>query len=301
MNILFTICGRAGSKGIKNKNIRDFVGKKLPYYSISAIDLYLKKLGNNCDMAMNVDGSSCKPIISVGSYNRKTNINEGSNCEAMINAAGSSHELNENTACLAYDIAVNTDSKELIEMMKNNPLRPVEIIEREACLCGDTIGKIDVICDCLDKMEARKQTTYDFVVDLDITSPLRTVADLENLIKTHIATGADVTTSVAPARRNPYFNQVKKTEHGYQKVIDSNYTARQQAPEIFDMNASLYAYKPEHLRSGKGVLDGYVECIEMYDTGILDLDHENDFELMEVVAKHLFETKAEFGEIYENI
>ena len=43
MNILFTICGRAGSKGIKNKNIRKFVGKPLPYYTISAIDLFLKK------------------------------------------------------------------------------------------------------------------------------------------------------------------------------------------------------------------------------------------------------------------
>lgn len=28
MKILFTICGRAGSKGIKNKNIREFVGNR---------------------------------------------------------------------------------------------------------------------------------------------------------------------------------------------------------------------------------------------------------------------------------
>lgn len=26
--------------------------------------------------------------------------------------------------------------------------------------------------------------------------------------------------------------------------------------------------------------DGYCECIEIYDTGVWDLDHENDFELM---------------------
>ena len=31
MRLLFTICGRAGSKGIKNKNLRDFVGKPLMY------------------------------------------------------------------------------------------------------------------------------------------------------------------------------------------------------------------------------------------------------------------------------
>ena len=40
------------------------------------------------------------------------------------------------------------------------------------------------------------------------------------------------------------------------------------------MNASIYAYRPEYLRAGKGVLDGYCEAVEMDDTGILDLDHE---------------------------
>ena len=85
------------------------------------------------------------------------------------------------------------------------------------------------------------------------------------------------------------------------KVIDSNFTARQQAPEVFDMNASIYAYSPEYLRTGKGVLDGYCEVIEMYDTGILDLDHENDFELMEVIAEYLFDKNPQFKEIRDNI
>lgn len=249
MNILFTICGRAGSKGIKNKNIKVFNGKRLPYYSISVIDLYLKKT------------------------------------EEKIN----------------YDIVVNTDSEELIRIMKDNGLRDIEIIKREPELSGDSIGKIAVIYDCLNKMEKKKNVKYDVVVDLDITSPLRTVEDLENLISTHINKGADVTTSVTTARRNPYFNQVKKTQHGFEKVIASDYTARQQAPEIFDMNASLYAYNPEYLRTGKGVLDGYVECIEMYDTGILDLDHENDFELMEVIANYLISNNTQFYEVYDNL
>ena len=226
MKILFTICGRAGSKGIKNKNIREFVGKPLPYYTISAIDLFLK------ETSLNVEA----------------------------------------------DIVVNSDSKELLELMKNNPLRIIETIERDESLAGDAVGKIAVINDCLLKMESRGHNKYDMVVDLDITSPLRTAENIEQLIKKQLDSKADVTTSVTTARRNPYFNQVMKTGHGYKKVIASNFTARQQAPEIFDMNASLYAYSPEFLKSGQGVLDGYCECIEMYDTGVLDLDHENDFE-----------------------
>lgn len=79
MNILFTICGRAGSKGIKNKNIRKFVGKPLPYYTISAIDLFLKKTSLDIEA----------------------------------------------------DIVVNSDSRELLQLMKENQLRVVEIIERD--------------------------------------------------------------------------------------------------------------------------------------------------------------------------
>ena len=70
---------------------------------------------------------------------------------------------------------------------------------------------------------------------------------------------------------------------------------------IFDMNASIYAYRPEYLKLNKGILDGYCEIVEMYDTGILDLDHENDFELMEVIANYLVREKAGFKEVYDHI
>lgn len=248
MDILFTICGRAGSKGIKNKNIRKFLGYHLPLYTLSAIDLYLKKHQN-----------------------------------------------------LSADIVFNTDSEELIQIANTNGLRDVNTIRREEKLGGDSVAKIEVILDCLNQMEIIKQKRYNMVVDLDITSPLRTVRDIENLVNKKLETDCDVVFSVTDSRRNPYFNMVKKNEKGYGKVIESNFVTRQEAPEIFDMNASMYAYNSEYLKSGRGVLDGYSEIIKMYDTGILDLDHENDFELMEVIAKYLFEKNDEYGEIRKNL
>lgn len=248
MKILFTICGRAGSKGIKNKNLRLFCGKYLAHYTVSTIDLFLKK----------------HPEIDA-------------------------------------DIVVNSDSEDLLKIVEDNGMRFADRIVREDSLAGDTVGKIDVIRDCLNKMQERYNCVYDTVVDLDITSPLRTEEDLEKVVDIHMNTGADVTTTVAAARRNPYFNQVKRTDHGVKKVIESNFTARQQAPEIYDMNASIYAYNPEYLYTGKGVLEGYCEIVEMYDTAILDLDHENDFELMEIIAGHLFKNHDGFREVINNI
>lgn len=248
MKLLFTICGRAGSKGIKNKNIRDFLGKPLPYYTLSAIDLYSKE-------------------------NKDDEI----------------------------DVVVNSDSKELLEMMENNPFFKLYTIDRAAVLGGDDVPKIQVIQNCLENMQDRCDKVYDMVIDLDITSPLRTKEDICKLIETQKEKNADVTFSVTTSRRNPYFNMVKRVDKGVKRVLESNFTTRQQAPEMFDMNASMYAYNPEFLFAGKGILDGYCECIHMYDTGILDLDHENDFELMEVIAKYLFSVKEDYKEIYENM
>lgn len=248
MNILFTICGRAGSKGIKNKNLIDFLGYPLPFYTVSAIDLYKRE----------------NPY---------------------------SH----------YDIVLNTDSTDLIQMFNEKLNFEVDVIERDESLGLDNTAKASVILNCLDIMKERKVIKYDMVVDLDITSPLRTVQDVSNLIQKKINTNADVVFSVTNSRRNPYFNMVKKKENGYERVIPSNFKARQEAPEIFDMNASLYAYSPRFLESGKGIFDGKIDVIKMLDTAVLDLDHKNDFELMEVIGEYLFKRYANFREIRNHI
>lgn len=248
MNILFTICGRAGSKGIKNKNLRDFLGYPLPFYTISAIDLYKKR--------------------------------------------------NPNVSC---DIVLNTDSNDLVKIFKERLKCQVDIIDRDSSLGLDNTPKVAVISNCLNVMQKIKSVNYDMVVDLDITSPLRTVNDVNNLIKQKTSSEADVVFSVTDSRRNPYFNMVKKIEKGYERVIESSFNARQETPEIFDMNASLYAYCPEFLESGKGIFESTCDIIKMLDTAVLDLDHENDFELMQVIAEYLFDNYPEFKEVRNNI
>lgn len=248
MKVLFTICGRAGSKGIRNKNIREFLDKPLPLFTISAIDLFLK----NC------------PEVEA-------------------------------------DIALNTDSEELISIVENNGMRKVSIVPRKQELAGDTVGKLDVIRDTMLEMEQRSGA-YDMVIDMDLTSPLRQDGDLEKVYREQKTGKWDAVFTVADSRRNPYFNMVTYVEgEGYKKVIASDFTARQQAPEIFDMNASIYAYAPEFLRNTKSIFDGKCGIVKMYDTAILDLDHESDFELMELVARYLFDSKPDFTAIYSNM
>lgn len=249
MKILFSICGRAGSKGIKNKNLKEFLGLPLAFYTISSIDLFSKS---------------------------HPNVN--------------------------FDIVLNTDSQDLIQMFQEKLSLKVNVVERESSLGLDNTPKIAVILNSLEVMKTRTTSHYDMVVDLDITSPLRTVVDINNLINKMSTSSADVVFSVTDSRRNPYFNMVKHSENeGYVRVLESTFNTRQEAPEIFDMNASLYAYSPEFLESKRGIFDGRCEIIQMKDTAVLDIDNEGDFELMEVIATYMFEKYPLYREIRDNI
>lgn len=249
MNILFTLCGRAGSKGVKGKNARDFLDIPLVWYSMAGICLYIKK--------------HIKPEDHV-------------------------------------DIVLNTDSKDLISLIKQVNALNVSVFERDESLAGDRVPKVAVILDCLKRAKNLFHKEYDIVVDLDITSPLRTVQDIKNAIdKKASRNDVDVVYSVAPSRRNPYFNMVKEENVFFCKAIASNFTTRQEAPAFYDMNASIYAYSPNALETKDQAtfFNSNCDAVVMADTGILDIDSEEDYELMQVIANYLFEKKEEYNEV----
>lgn len=248
MDILFTICGRAGSKGIKNKNLKDFIGYPLPFYTLSALDLYRRQQTD-----------------------------------------------------FSTDIVLNTDSDDLAALFTENVCIDIDYVKRPAELGLDSTPKVAVMLNSLLSMESRKEKRYDMVVDVDITSPLRTADDIEHLISAKMAGDADVVFSVTDSRRNPYFNMVRQDGDRYVRVIDSTFNTRQAAPQIYDMNASLYAFSPDFLKSGKGIFEGKCGIIKMMDTAVLDLDHLIDFEYMEVIAAYLFEKYPAYKAVRENI
>lgn len=250
MKILFTLCGRAGSKGFKNKNLKDFLGAPLVYYSIAVIQRYIEKNIERYDI----------------------------------------------------DVVINTDSPELIEIATSQDRVKMNVIEREESLGGDAVPKVSVIKDCLDRMVKITGHDYDVVVDLDITSPLRTLKDVDNAIDKKLSRNdTDVVYSVTGSRRNPYFNMVKCENGFFSKAIASEYTARQQAPEFFDMNASIYAYSVDALRTKNHAVFFNDKCdaIIMKDTAVLDIDSEEDYQLMQIIAGYIFENDKEFNDVRE--
>lgn len=80
------------------------------------------------------------------------------------------------------DVVLNTDSEDLIQLVSKVKDLNVTVFRRDMDLAGDKVPKVAVILDGLLRAEKQFNVTYDMVVDLDITSPLRTVQDIKNAI-----------------------------------------------------------------------------------------------------------------------
>ncbi|MCM1266535.1 MAG: acylneuraminate cytidylyltransferase family protein [Bacteroidales bacterium] len=245
-SLLFTVCARAGSKGVKGKNTKIFCGKPLAAYTLAAYELFRKRYQS--------------------AYGEMT-------------------------------LAVNTDSELLVQQMDRMQTAYVYIPRAEE-LAGDTVSKKDVIRDTLIKCEEKTKKVYDVVIDLDLTSPLRTAGDIRGTLETLLQdAGADIAYSVTSSRRSPYFNMVAEGDDGYfHTVMQTGFTTRQQCPVCYDMNASIYAYRRAYTLSER-VLPRNEVVWQMKDTGILDIDSEDDFELMEVLAEYFYRKYPAYGEI----
>lgn len=207
-------------------------------------------------------------------------------------------EMNENVEII---LAVNTDSEELIQQIKQQTIiNSVKFIERKKELAGDVVAKIKVIQDTYVEL-IRNGMYFDLVVDLDLTSPLRRASDISGVISQILDKDYDIAFSVVPSRRSPYFNMVEQKEDGYyRKVSVSNYTARQQAPNCYELNASIYAYRTSFLATEieKTILDYRCGIWVMPDYLILDIDSEWDFKVLEALSQFHCDNDKNIAALY---
>lgn len=243
-SLLFTICGRAGSKGLKSKNCLDLSDLPLVLYSISVIDLFKQQSDNS------------------------------------------------------VTIALNTDSEELRKTVESQ--YDVTTVPRKADIADDNSSKYEVIKDSYNHL-VNQNEHFDYVIDLDITSPLRTLKDLVNIVNTIADSDYDCVCSVVESRRNPYFNMVERVGNSVKLVKPANYTARQQTPKVYDLNASMYAFKPQYLQEHHSIFEGNLGMVEMQDYCVLDIDSSEDYEWMELIHKALLKKDSEIREVYNNI
>lgn len=197
------------------------------------------------------------------------------------------HTLTQAKAIDAIDcIIVSSDSNEIL---KEGEIYAADILlQRSAKLASDNAGKIDAIIDCLNHAESNLNKHFDYVIDLDVTSPLRNLIDIENCLEFTKDQGFKNLITVTNSKKNPYFNQIEITNEGPQLVKSGhNIKGRQSAPKVYDMNASIYVWSRDFLINEKTLFSRDTIVYDMPEERSLDIDNELDFK----IVKHLIENE----------
>lgn len=179
---------------------------------------------------------------------------------------------------IADQVFVSTDSEDIAHIARRFGAQVP--YTRPAELSTATAGKLPVIQHLVDWVELR-HGPVNAIVDLDPTSPLRDVADIQTCFSM-LDADTDVVITGFEADKNPYFNMVERKASGfYERVClpGKEVLGRQSAPKVFAMNASIYVWHRASLSSS--LWDSpRIKLHAMPRERSVDIDHEIDFELV---------------------
>ena len=189
---------------------------------------------------------------------------------------------------ITVDIALSTDSSEIMNVAADYDL--LSEYKRPDVLSGDSVGKLAAIEDVLLFQEGENDVVYDYILDLDVTSPLRSLEDISNAFNMLEADSEALNIfSVSEASRNPYFNMVEQKESGYfslVKQLDNSFLTRQSTPKVYDLNASFYIYRRSFFAQNyKGAITDR-SLAYLVPHICFDLDHPIDFEIMSYLVEN---------------
>lgn len=197
------------------------------------------------------------------------------------------HSLEQARASGLFDaLAVSSDSDAILETSRE--WGADYLIRRPDELATDLAPKIPAIRHCLQEAERLAGRRFDVIVDLDATSPLRTPRDIQAAVAMlEEGNVANVITAM-PARRSPYFNMVEVGDDGVPrlvKTLPNRIVRRQDAPQCYDMNASIYVWRRAVLMTNDSLFHDNTRLYVMPEERSWDVDSELDFKIIECLAR----------------
>jgi len=177
-------------------------------------------------------------------------------------------------------ICISTDDENVIEYAKLLGVNPPFI--RPAYLCNDTASTFEVVKHCISFYES-KNIFFDSIVLLQPTSPIRSEKDYLTMERIFNESKSDMTVSVVKPKHNPYFSLFQVNNEGYlnRLSLDTNFSRRQDCPDIFAYNGSIYIISMKAFSKSHGFDFERITKFEMNSMYSIDIDTIEDWELAE--------------------
>jgi CMP-N-acetylneuraminic acid synthetase len=212
----------------------------------------------------------------------------GKNIRPLLGKPLITYTIEQAFACSEIQaVYVSTDSDAIAEVARE--AGAIVPFRRPAELAMDTTPKIPVIQHLVEAVETSHHAVHR-VVDLDPTSPLREVADIQACIAL-LTPEVDVVITGYESEKNPYFNMVELQSDGSVQLVKPpahEVAARQAAPKVYAMNASIYVWHRHSL--DKGLWSGVAKLYVMPRARSVDIDSELDVRLVELLMRERLKT-----------
>lgn len=178
------------------------------------------------------------------------------------------------------DVYVSTDCKEYETIAKNAGAHSLGLRPEE--FATDGAKSIDVVIDLIKKLDK----SYDYLVLLQPTSPLRTPNDIKNMIEQIQLNDADACVSVSSIEE-PHPYKLKSIDtNGYVKPFLEGTTSevtRQSLPKVYALNGAIYITKINVILEQKTFLPPKTISYIMSEN--INIDSENDFIFLEAMIE----------------
>jgi len=188
---------------------------------------------------------------------------------------------------LLNDTIVSTDSDMIGTVAKQFGIK--EIIERPAELATDTASKWPVFIHALETYEQQHNIHVNYLVDMDITVPLKATADVDGAIQLALADKeADVVITAYEPERNPFFNMMEINENGFAAIVKKSanpIVRRQDAPAVYSLCPAAYVIRKEALYKYDHWSNAKCKLFIMPRNRAIDIDTEFDFRLVEFLMQ----------------
>jgi N-acylneuraminate cytidylyltransferase/CMP-N,N'-diacetyllegionaminic acid synthase len=186
------------------------------------------------------------------------------------------------------DVIISTDSIDIANAAKLYGASVPFI--RPDDLATDTASKWPVFIHALETYEKLHNVTVDYLVDMDVTVPLKTAADIDGAIQLALNdANVDVVITGYEPERNPYFNMMEINAEGYAEIVKKGIkpiVRRQDAPAVYSLTPAAYIVRKSALYEFEHWSKAKCKIYPIPRERAIDIDTAIDFKIVEFLMNN---------------
>jgi len=171
------------------------------------------------------------------------------------------------------EVVVTSDDIEILDIANN---MKVMSIERPSHLASDTASTFDAVKHTIDNIDS-----YEYIVLLQPTSPLRNATHIDKAIELLEKKDADAVISVTNINHNPALSNTLDESLSMKNFINEEYLKKrsEDLDKYYKLNGAIYICKTKKLLEEKSFfLRENIFAFIMSVTSSVDIDKKEDFE-----------------------